>query len=139
MQPHSESESSLRTTLLYTNMTAKTVHQALVQKGWPEQSLPSVRTISNLLTAKITDCVQWSNPRFKKTDETDAIFENVRGLNALADLNEHTVRISIDTKAMVHAVDCSKGGRSRAVEAVKALDHALDGLRFTDSRHAGDI
>lgn len=49
MEPHSESESSLRTTLLYTNMTAKTVHEALVQKGWSEQSLPSVRTISNLL------------------------------------------------------------------------------------------
>ena len=49
MEPHSESESSLRTTLLYTNMTAKTVHEALVQKGWPEADLPSVRTISNLL------------------------------------------------------------------------------------------
>jgi len=49
MEPHSESESSLRTTLLYTNMTAKTVHEALVQKGWSESSLPSVRTISNLL------------------------------------------------------------------------------------------
>ena len=33
MEPHSESESSLRTTLLYTSMTAKTVHEALVQKG----------------------------------------------------------------------------------------------------------
>ena len=49
MEPHSESESSLRTTLLYTNMTAKTVHEALVQKGWSPQLLPSVRTISNLL------------------------------------------------------------------------------------------
>jgi hypothetical protein len=49
MEPHSESESSLRTTLRYTNMTAKTVHEALMQKGWPESSLPSVRTISNLL------------------------------------------------------------------------------------------
>lgn len=49
MEPHSESESSLRTTLLYTNMTAKRVHEALVQKGWSTQSLPSVRTISNLL------------------------------------------------------------------------------------------
>ena len=49
MEPHSESESSLRTTLLYTHMTAKTVHEALVQKGWSAQSLPSVRTISNLL------------------------------------------------------------------------------------------
>ena len=49
MEPHSESESSLRTTLLYTNITAKTVHHALVQKGWSEADLPSVRTISNLL------------------------------------------------------------------------------------------
>jgi hypothetical protein len=49
MEPHSESESSLRITLLYTNMTARTVREALVQKGWSEQSLPSVRTISNLL------------------------------------------------------------------------------------------
>ena len=49
MEPHSESEPCLRTTLLYTNMTAKTVHEALVQKGWSTQSLPSVRTISNLL------------------------------------------------------------------------------------------
>jgi hypothetical protein len=49
MEPHSESQASLRTTLLYSNMTAKTVHEALVQKGWSELSLPSVRTISNLL------------------------------------------------------------------------------------------
>ena len=49
MEPHSESESSLRTTLLYTSMTAKTVHEALVQKGWATPSLPTVRTISNLL------------------------------------------------------------------------------------------
>ena len=49
MEPRSESQSSLRTTLLYTNMTAKTVREALVEKGWPTQSLPSVRTISNLL------------------------------------------------------------------------------------------
>ena len=49
MEPHSQSESSLRTTLLYTDMTARAVHEALVQKGWSAQSLPSVRTISNLL------------------------------------------------------------------------------------------
>ena len=49
MEPHSESESSLRTTLLYTNVTAKAVYEALVQKGWSTQSLPTVGTISNLL------------------------------------------------------------------------------------------
>ena len=50
MDPCSESESSLRTTLLYTNMTAKAVYGALVEKGWSAGSLPTVRTISNILT-----------------------------------------------------------------------------------------
>ena len=49
MESHSASESSLRTTLMYANMTAKAVHEALVEKGWSTQSLPTVRTISNLL------------------------------------------------------------------------------------------
>jgi hypothetical protein len=49
MEPHSESESHLRTTLLYTNMTAKAVFDALVEKGWSAESLPTVRTISNIL------------------------------------------------------------------------------------------
>ncbi len=50
MEPQSESESSLRTTLLYTNMTAKAVYDALVVKGWSAESLPTVRTISNILS-----------------------------------------------------------------------------------------
>ena len=50
MEPHSASESSLRTTLLYTNMTAKAVYDALVEKGWTAASLPTVRTISNILS-----------------------------------------------------------------------------------------
>jgi len=49
MEPDSEAESHLRTTFLYTNMTARAVHNALVEKGWSEESLPSVRTISNIL------------------------------------------------------------------------------------------
>lgn len=50
MEPESEAESHLRTTLLYTNMTAQAVYGALIEKGWSEESLPSVRTISNILT-----------------------------------------------------------------------------------------
>ena len=50
MEPDSEAESHLRTTLLYTNMTAQAVYGALVEKGWSEESLPTVRTISNILT-----------------------------------------------------------------------------------------
>lgn len=49
MEPDSEAESHLRTTFLYTNMTARSVYNALVKKGWSEEALPSVRTISNIL------------------------------------------------------------------------------------------
>jgi hypothetical protein len=49
MEPHSETDSHLRTTLLHTNMTAKAVYNALVEKGWSTESLPTVRTISNIL------------------------------------------------------------------------------------------
>jgi hypothetical protein len=49
MEPHSRSESHLRTTLLYSNMTAKAVYQALLDKGWSEETLPTPRTISNIL------------------------------------------------------------------------------------------
>jgi hypothetical protein len=46
-------------------------------------------------------------------------------MNELADADERTLRISIDTKATVHLGDYSRGGRSRGIEAVKALDHDM--------------
>ena len=49
MNPHSHAESHLRTTLLYTNMTAKAVYDALLEKGWSEETLPTRQTISNIL------------------------------------------------------------------------------------------
>ena len=61
----------------------------------------------------------------KKTAETDAIFENVWQMNAQADADPATIRISIDTKATVNVGEYSRGGRSRCREAVKALDHDM--------------
>jgi hypothetical protein len=49
MEPYSQAEPRLRTTLLYTNMTAQSVYDALVAERWPKESLPTVRTISNIL------------------------------------------------------------------------------------------
>lgn len=46
-------------------------------------------------------------------------------MNALADTDPYTLRISIDTKASVHVGEYSRGGRSRGVVAVKALDHDM--------------
>ena len=49
MDSRSQAEPRLRTTLLYTNMTAQAVYNALMQKGWSKETLPTVRTISNIL------------------------------------------------------------------------------------------
>jgi len=49
MEPSGQAEPRLRATLLYTNMTAQSVHDALVAGGWPPESLPIVRTLSNIL------------------------------------------------------------------------------------------
>jgi hypothetical protein len=42
-------DSECVSTLLHANMTAKAVYDALINKGWTAESLPTVRTISNIL------------------------------------------------------------------------------------------
>ncbi len=46
-------------------------------------------------------------------------------MNAEADANTTTLRISIDTKATVNVGDYSRDGRSRGKVAIKALDHDM--------------
>ena len=126
MEPHSESDLSLRTTLLYSHLTAKVVNDALIQKGWSAQSLPKVRTISTILNRQNYRLRTVAKTKVqKKTAETDAIFENVRRVNAQADADPQTLRISMDTKAAVHVGEYSRSGRSRGVVAVKANDHDM--------------
>lgn len=47
--PHSHAEPRLRTELMYTNITAQAVRDALIEKGWSSESLPTRRTISRIL------------------------------------------------------------------------------------------
>jgi hypothetical protein len=49
VEPVSQAEPRLRTTLLYTNITAQAVYVALLERGWNTETLPTVRTISNIL------------------------------------------------------------------------------------------
>jgi len=56
---------------------------------------------------------------------TDPIFDNVHAVNAWADADPETLRISIDTKATVHVGEYSRGGRSRGHTAVAAADHEM--------------
>ena len=45
----SQAQSHLRTDFSYTNMTATSVRSALLEKGWPDETVPTVRTLSNIL------------------------------------------------------------------------------------------
>lgn len=49
MAPETHADPHLRTTLSYTDMTASAVRRALLAKGWPEEQVPAVRTLSEIL------------------------------------------------------------------------------------------
>lgn len=49
LEPHSESDSHLRTTLLHSNVTAKAVRDTLIENGYSEEELPAERTFYDLL------------------------------------------------------------------------------------------
>jgi hypothetical protein len=49
----------------------------------------------------------------------------VRLVNSDADTDQGTLRISMDTKATVNLGDYSRGGQSRALKPVAALDHDM--------------
>src|SRR5260370_7435770 len=57
----------------------------------------------------------------KKIAATDAIFEQVNQVNAAADRDPATLRISMDAKATVKVGDFSRGGKKRV--GVKPADH----------------
>lgn len=60
----------------------------------------------------------------KKIAETDAIFENVRRVNKIADETEGVIRISMDTKASVNVGPFSRKGRCRTDN--QACDHDFE-------------
>jgi len=127
MEPYSESESSLRTTLLYTNITAQSVYETLIAHGWVEESLLTIRTISNILNRhgyKLRTVAK-DKVQKKKTPETDLIFNNVRSENSIADNDPENLRISIDTKTTINVCESSRGGQSRGLAPVKAADHDM--------------
>jgi hypothetical protein len=49
MEPECHADPQLRTTLSYTNMSASAVRKSLLAKGWKEEEVPCLRTMSELL------------------------------------------------------------------------------------------
>jgi hypothetical protein len=120
---HCETDPTFRTTRLYRRLTAKEVcRQLLEDKGYQQDQIPCERSMRDLLSRlgfhprKVVK----SKP-LRKIKETDAIFDQVHRVNQQADADSETIRLSIDTKAVVAIGDLSRGGKSRQGE--HALDH----------------
>lgn len=122
----SQTDPTFRTTQLYRRLTAGEVRrQLLEERGYGIDEVPSERSLRRKLTEKgfAPRKVAKSKPK-RKIKETDAIFDEVRKVNGEADADPGTVRISLDTKAVVAIGDLSRGGKSRQGE--QAGDHDFE-------------
>lgn len=114
VEPHTHSDPELKTERQYTNLSAKEVRQALLDRGYSEQEVPSERTLRDVLNRMNYRLkrIQKGKP-LKKTEHTDAIFENVKAVRAEAAADPETLEISIDTKTKVKLGEYSQGGKNQ--------------------------
>jgi len=123
-----QTDPTFRTTCLYRRITAKEVRrQLLEEKGYAPDQVPCERSMRDLLTSlgfRPRKVVK-SKP-LRKIKETDAIFTQVHQVNHFADADPGTIRVSLDTKAVVAIGDLSRGGKSRQGEKTQDHDFASD-------------
>ena len=113
VEPHTHSDPELRTSRKYTNLSAAEVREALIQKGYEQSQLPSERSIRNILNRMKYRLkrIQKGKP-LKKTTETNAIFENVKGARNQYENDPETLELSLDTKAKVKLGEYALGGKN---------------------------
>ncbi len=112
VEPHTQADPELKSSRRYTNLSAAEVRQALLDKGYPQEQLPSTRTLRDILNRMNYRLkrIQKGKP-LKKTQETDAIFANVQAVRQEVRDDPETLEISIDTKAKVAVGDYVRGGK----------------------------
>ncbi len=119
---HSQQDPTFKSTITYTRLTAKSALDALRERGFAEERLPSpscMAMILNRMGYRLRKVVK-AKP-LKKIPETDAIFENIKKKDEQAERDENIKRLSIDCKATVKIGDFSRGGSTRGDN--KAADH----------------
>lgn len=114
VEPHTHTDPELKTERLYSNLSAAEVRTALLEKGYTADELPSERTLRDILNRMNYRLkrIQKGKP-LKKTEHTDAIFENVKAVRSEAADDPKTLEISVDTKAKVKLGEYSQGGKSQ--------------------------
>jgi Rhodopirellula transposase DDE domain len=113
MEPHSYADPELQSTRRYTNLSAAEVREALIAKGHLDSELPRERTLRDILNRMNYRLkrIQKGKP-LKKTEETDAIFANVKEVREQSRNDPEVLEISMDTKAKVSVGDYVRGGKN---------------------------
>jgi hypothetical protein len=113
VEPHTQADPELKSSRRYTNLSAAEVRQALIDMGHCREGLPSERTMRDILNRMNYRLkrVQKGRP-LKKTEQTDAIFANVRAVREQSRDEPGTLEISMDTKAKVALGDYVRGGKN---------------------------
>ena len=123
-----QTDPTFRTTRLYRRITAKEVRRQLLEdKGYTPDQVPCERSMRDLLaTLGFHPRKVVKSKPLRKIKETDAIFAQVQQANRQADADPGTIRVSLDTKAVVAIGDLSRGGKSRQGEEAQDHDFAPD-------------
>jgi hypothetical protein len=113
VEPHTYADPELKSARRYTNLSAAEVRDALITKGYPNEAVPSERTMRDILNRMNYRLkrLQKGKP-LKKTDQTDAIFANVQAVRQEVRNDPATLEISMDTKAKVALGDYVRGGKN---------------------------
>lgn len=113
VEPYTQADPSLKSERLYTRISASEVRRHLIlEKGYRDEELPTSEVIRQRLN-EMNYCLRRvvkAKPQ-KKIPETDAIFEQVGHINADADADPSTLRISLDAKATLKVGDYDRGGK----------------------------
>ena len=114
VEPSTQADPGLKSSRQYTNVSAAEVRRALVDKGHDPLTLPSERTMRDIL-----DRMNYRPRRIRKAKplkgaaETDSIFANVIAAREQSRADPATLEISMDTKAKVAVGDYARGGKDQ--------------------------
>ena len=113
VEPQSYADPELQSSRRYTNLSAAEVRAALIARGHLEAEVPGERAIRDVLNRMNYRLkrIQKGKP-LKKTEETDAIFANVKEVREQSRNDPEVLEISMDTKAKVSVGDYVRGGKN---------------------------
>jgi Rhodopirellula transposase DDE domain len=112
VQPRSYTDPELKSSRRYSTLSANEVLEALQAKGRRQEDLPSERSMRDILNRMNFRLkrIQKGKP-LKKTQDTDAIFANLKAVRQEVRGDPRILEISIDTKAKVPIGNYVQGGK----------------------------